>query len=197
VSVAAITDELILGLDVLRAYDASVDVGRHVLRMGREEMTLWRLGARPRSSRLTLLSDEVIPARRETLVTVRLEATNALVETSLKASREGLYIVRTLVRARQKVPVRIVNIIDQDQILTGGTTTGHCEPVTWAAPVDDIEHQSQATQGLVNNSKRLSSAPSRTSTRQKPRSWRSSLLDSKTSSQQRVGTFGTRIGVII
>jgi hypothetical protein len=25
---------------------------------------------------------------------------------------------------------------------------GHCEPVTWAAPVDDLEHQPQATQGL-------------------------------------------------
>jgi predicted aspartyl protease len=61
VLVADITDELILGLDVLRACDASVDVGRHVLGMGREEVSLWNPRARPRSSRLTLLNDEVNP----------------------------------------------------------------------------------------------------------------------------------------
>jgi hypothetical protein len=38
VFVADITDYFILGLDVLRAYDASVDVGRHVLRLGRDEV---------------------------------------------------------------------------------------------------------------------------------------------------------------
>jgi hypothetical protein len=32
VFVAEITDEFILGLDVLRAHDASMDLGRHVLR---------------------------------------------------------------------------------------------------------------------------------------------------------------------
>jgi hypothetical protein len=36
--VADITDEFILGLDILRAYDASVDVGHNVLRLGQEEM---------------------------------------------------------------------------------------------------------------------------------------------------------------
>jgi hypothetical protein len=40
VLVADITDEFILGLDMLRAYDASVDVGRHVLRLGQEEMPM-------------------------------------------------------------------------------------------------------------------------------------------------------------
>jgi hypothetical protein len=38
VFVADVTDEFILGLDILRAYDASVDVGRHVLRMGQEKV---------------------------------------------------------------------------------------------------------------------------------------------------------------
>lgn len=33
--VAEVTDELILGLDVLQAYDATVDLGRHVLRLSR------------------------------------------------------------------------------------------------------------------------------------------------------------------
>jgi hypothetical protein len=52
--VAEVTDAFNLGLDVLRACDASVDLGRHLLRLGQEEVTLWNPGARPTSSRLTL-----------------------------------------------------------------------------------------------------------------------------------------------
>jgi hypothetical protein len=40
VFVANITDELILGLDILRAYDASVDIGRQTLRLADEEISL-------------------------------------------------------------------------------------------------------------------------------------------------------------
>jgi hypothetical protein len=38
VFVADVTDEFILESDIRRAYDASVDVGRHVLRLGQEEV---------------------------------------------------------------------------------------------------------------------------------------------------------------
>jgi hypothetical protein len=38
VFVADIMDDFILVLDILRAYDPSVDVGRHVLRLGQEEV---------------------------------------------------------------------------------------------------------------------------------------------------------------
>jgi hypothetical protein len=38
VFVADITDDFILGLDILLAYDASVDIGRRVLRLGRDEV---------------------------------------------------------------------------------------------------------------------------------------------------------------
>jgi hypothetical protein len=64
VFVADITDELILGLDAGLRRVSGRGV-RHVLRMGREEVTLWNPGARPRSSRLTPRSDEVIPGRCE------------------------------------------------------------------------------------------------------------------------------------
>jgi hypothetical protein len=113
VPVTNITDEFVLGPDVLRAYDASVGEERHVLRMGREEVTLWNPGTRPRSSRLTLLSDEgslpdvrVVTAQLDAII----EAANALAEPSLKSFRKGTYIARTLVRARERVLVRIVNV---------------------------------------------------------------------------------------
>jgi hypothetical protein len=35
---AEITDDYILKMDILRAYDASVDVGRHVLQLGQDEV---------------------------------------------------------------------------------------------------------------------------------------------------------------
>jgi hypothetical protein len=38
VFVADIKDDLILGLDILRAHDASVDIGRRVLRLGQDEV---------------------------------------------------------------------------------------------------------------------------------------------------------------
>ena len=40
VFVAEVTDEFILGLDVLRAYNASVDPGCNLLRLGQEEVML-------------------------------------------------------------------------------------------------------------------------------------------------------------
>ena len=75
VFVAEVTDEFTLGLGVLRAYDPSVDLGRHLLRLGQEEVTLWRPGAQPKSARLSLVGDEVIPARCERVAMARLEVT--------------------------------------------------------------------------------------------------------------------------
>lgn len=45
--VSDIRDEFILGLDVLRAYDASVDLGRHLLLLGQKEVTLFNTVALP------------------------------------------------------------------------------------------------------------------------------------------------------
>jgi hypothetical protein len=48
VFVTEVMDEFILGLDVLRAYDASMYLGHHLLSLGQEETTLWRPGAQQR-----------------------------------------------------------------------------------------------------------------------------------------------------
>jgi hypothetical protein len=88
----------------------------------------------------------------ERVVTAQLEAplgaANGLVEPSLKTSGEGLYIARTSVRARPRVPVRIMNVTNQDQVLSEGTTIGHGKPVTWAASVDNQEQPPRRTRGL-------------------------------------------------
>jgi hypothetical protein len=71
VFVAEVMDSFTLGLDVLRAYDAPIDPGCHLLRLGQEEVMLWRLGTQPKSARLSLVGDEVIPARCERVVMAR------------------------------------------------------------------------------------------------------------------------------
>lgn len=65
VFIAEFNKEFILGLDVLRAYDVSVDLECHLLRLGWEEVTLSRPGAQPKSARLSLVGDKVISARCE------------------------------------------------------------------------------------------------------------------------------------
>ena len=142
VFVAEVTDEFILGLKFLWAYDASVDLGRHLLRLGQEEVTLWGPGVQPKS-RLSLAGDELIPARCERVVMEKLEApvgaTNVLMEPGQNCSRDGVFIARALVRARTKVPVRIMNVTSQDQVQSEGTTIGHGESAVWAANIDDQE----------------------------------------------------------
>jgi hypothetical protein len=63
VFVANITDDLILGLNKLRACGASVDIGRKKLRLAKEELLLCRLGAEARPSRLVVAKEHVIPAQ--------------------------------------------------------------------------------------------------------------------------------------
>jgi hypothetical protein len=65
-----------------------------------------------------------------------LRAVSVLVGPRPKTSREGLYTATTLVRARPRVPVTIMIVTNQDQVIGEGTTIRHGEPVTWAALVD-------------------------------------------------------------
>jgi hypothetical protein len=107
VFVVYVTEKFILGLDVLRAYDTSVDLGRHLLRWGREELTLWRTGTRTKSARLSVVDDEVIPARCERVVMAKLGSSlgaTVLIEPNQGCPRVGVLIARTLVRAGPEVP---------------------------------------------------------------------------------------------
>jgi hypothetical protein len=69
-----------------------------------------------------------------------MKAASALVEPSMKSPLKGLYITSTLVEARERVPVRIVNVADRDQVLSEGTIVGHVEPVAWKCHQGLIYH---------------------------------------------------------
>jgi hypothetical protein len=131
VFVANITNEFILGLDILRAYNASVDIGLQTLRLAEEEVSLWSPGAGPRPSSLVVAKDQVIPALCEGIVMARLESPlgveNGLVKPRPQAlPPEGIYIAKTLVQARQEVPLRVLNATHRDQKLTKESPLAQC-----------------------------------------------------------------------
>jgi hypothetical protein len=95
-----ITAELILGLDILHAQDASMDLGCHVLWPGKEEMPVRRPGARPSSFPNMKGSSKVVTALSGRLVTARmegpLEVADRLAEPGSKAIHQaGLHRART------------------------------------------------------------------------------------------------------
>jgi hypothetical protein len=139
VFVANITNEFILGLDILRVYDATVDIGLQTFRLAEEEASLWSPGEGSRPSSLVVAKDKIIPAQCEGIVMARLESPlgveSDLVETSPQARpTQGIYIARTLVKDRREVPVRVLNTIHRDQKLARVSFLAHCEPVTLVTP---------------------------------------------------------------
>jgi hypothetical protein len=92
----------------MRAYDASVDIGRQTLRLAEEKLSLWSPGEGPRLSSLEVTKDNVIPAQCEGLVMARMQnplgVENDLVEPSPQVHPpEGIYIARTLVLDRSRI----------------------------------------------------------------------------------------------
>jgi hypothetical protein len=62
VFIASITNEFILGLDILHAYDESVDLWCQTLHFAEEEVLLWIPGAGPWPSNLVVAKGQVISA---------------------------------------------------------------------------------------------------------------------------------------
>jgi hypothetical protein len=141
--------EFILGMDILHAHDASVDIGRKTQCLEEEEeLSLWNPGAGLRRSSLTVEENKVIPAQCERIFMARLEGPlereSALVEPVSQAHPpEGIYIAKTLIKDRQKVPVRPFNITYRDHKLTRGYLLAHCELFTLVTTPDLEEPQAQ------------------------------------------------------
>jgi hypothetical protein len=93
------------------------------------------------------------------VVMARIEApigaANVLIEPSPKTAREGQYTARTLVRVRPRVHVRIMNVTNQYQVLSDGTTIGQGEPITWVASLDSKVQQQWRPRGLSKEHKNM------------------------------------------
>jgi hypothetical protein len=65
-----------------------------------------------------------------------VEATNSPVETSLKIShRDGLHIARTFVSVRRWLPVRMMNVSNQNHVLAEPTTLDLCASPRFGASI--------------------------------------------------------------
>jgi hypothetical protein len=96
-----------------------------------------------------MASEKVIPTQCQRVVAKDLKAAHSLEELALKIScKKGFYIAMNLNQAQQEVPIRIMNMRNQDQVLAEGTTLSHCKPVMWAASANGLEPQTPWTQGL-------------------------------------------------
>jgi hypothetical protein len=72
VLVISTMNEFILGLDVVHAYDVSVNLGRQTLRLAEEEVSLWSPGTGPRPLSLVVITDQLIPAQCKGVVVALL-----------------------------------------------------------------------------------------------------------------------------
>jgi hypothetical protein len=134
VFVADITNEFNLGLDILRAYDASVDLGRLTLRLAGEEISLWSPGA-AKDQVMTANCEGILMARSESL----LEVESSLVERRLQDnSHADIDVARTSERGCREVPLRALNAL-----------VTHCEPVTFVTPQYNVTNPGM-TQSIEN-----------------------------------------------
>jgi hypothetical protein len=121
-----------LGPDILRPYDAYVDLGRQTLRLAGEEVSLWSPEAGLRPSSLVVASDQLIHVQCE-------GEENSPVEPSPVINLpEGLYTVQTMIRNRREVPVRVLNATHPNES-SQKSPLAHCEPV----PLVTVCHMEQ------------------------------------------------------
>jgi hypothetical protein len=84
---------------------------------------------------------------------------NVFIERNQKISRYGVYMPRKLVRAMPSVLLCIMNVNNQDQVLSEGNNIGHGEPAAWAAAIDDQKPQLRRKQDHCKQLKELVPGP--------------------------------------
>jgi len=157
VFVEDITDEYILGLEVLWDYDMSVDLEHHLLRLDHVGVMVWRTGAQPKFSRISLVGNEMVPAQCGEGGDCNVRGTSGGMRPTSSSNLTRIIpeveciIARTLVRTRPRVPVCIMNVTNQDHVLSKDTTIRQAEPDMWAAAIDDQKPHPLQNRGSANN----------------------------------------------
>ena len=125
VLVADIVDEVILGMDFMRANDFMVDVGRGVLYHDNIELPLQPNGTETSTKRVILEHRERLPSNSETIVWGTLEGGSGsprlwVVEAiEYEKGVKEVIIAKTLVKPDNdnKIPIRILNLSDRTKII--------------------------------------------------------------------------------
>ncbi|UYV82560.1 K02A2.6-like, partial [Cordylochernes scorpioides] len=134
--VADIMDECIIGLDVLRQFGLSIDIGRNLLRTSDEDIPLLTSQQLHnfQACRVLALEDTQVPPRSECVIKGQLETTKvipkfAILEGDSEAPSRGILVAKELIDTGQDViPVRVVNLYDSARAIKRGSCLGNAEP---------------------------------------------------------------------
>ncbi|UYV84613.1 hypothetical protein LAZ67_X002833 [Cordylochernes scorpioides] len=113
--VADIMDECIIGLDVLRQFELSIDIGRNLLRTSDEDIPLLTSQQLHnfQACRVLALEDTQVPSRSECVIKGQLETTKVIpkfviLEGDSEAPSRGILVAKELIdTGRDVIPVRV------------------------------------------------------------------------------------------
>ncbi|UYV75035.1 K02A2.6-like [Cordylochernes scorpioides] len=134
--VADIMDECIIGLDVLRQFGLSIDIGRNLLRTSDEDIPLLTSQQLHnfQACQVLALEDTQVPPRSECVIKGQLENTKvipkfAILQGDSEAPSRGILVAKELIDTGQDViPVRVVNLYDSARAIKKGSCLGNAEP---------------------------------------------------------------------
>ncbi|UYV73203.1 K02A2.6-like [Cordylochernes scorpioides] len=134
--VADIMDECIIGLDVLRQFGLSIDIGQNLLRTSDEDIPLLTSQQLHnfQACRVLALEDTQVPPRSECVIKGQLETTKVspkfvILEGDSEAPSRGILVAKELIdTGRDVIPVRVVNLYDSARAIKKGSCLGNAEP---------------------------------------------------------------------
>ena len=159
--VADIHDECILGLDFLQAHSCQVNLKDGSLVIGEEEIPLRKSKAskEPNCYKAVLTEGVCLLPLAETVVPVRVDGAQADYRWGLleqpTSSFDNLLVARTLVDLQRKeVPLRVMNLSNQQRVICKGTELACCETIH-SVLASQVDAERRMVTGCTQNAKIL------------------------------------------
>ena len=163
--VADIHDECILGLDFLQAHSCQVNLKDGSLVIGEEEIPLRKSKAskEPNCYKAVLTEGVCLLPLAETVVPVRVDGAQADYRWGLleqpTSSFDDLLVARTLVDLQRKeVPLRVMNLSNQQRVIRKGTELACCETIH-SVLASQVDAERRMVTGCTQNAKILVKLP--------------------------------------
>ena len=157
-TVADIESPIILGYDFLSKHNCELKLGKGVLRIGRKKFICKRGMSTQTVCRIKVAERVFVPAESELIVNTIVEGnfpenTNVLVEPySPSMSEKGLLVARVLVQPRNGfLPLRIINLSKEPQVLHKNTYAAVAETVDSIADLDTEPHRLNKINEVLND----------------------------------------------
>nr|WPV71156.1 MAG: replicase [Ips erranti-like virus 3] len=139
VFVANITDDVLMGLDLMEQHKFQLDLENRLIKTGQDEIVMMTPEQDMRVRKVTLQEDVNLPARSETIVKVNLDRKTELSKLQLiepsyeeedDAVKKGVLVARTLVQQKNgQAYVKVANLKECGQRLKKGDIIAKSEPV--------------------------------------------------------------------